>query len=114
LSRRYRLRLYHGPGHSDDPRRHRQRDPVLIETTKDLFAKENEKGAVLGDVPLFLTPATGFGDDADSPPGPSFAIGSQVMFTYVVTNRGDLPLTDVAVTDNRIANLTPVLTPNTT
>src|SRR5207249_11920783 len=70
-------------------------DPVLIESTKDLFAKENEKGAVLGDGPLFLTPTTGYGDDADNPPGPTFPIGSQVLFTYVVTNPGDVPLANV-------------------
>ena len=41
------------------------------------------------------------GDDADLPPGPQIKAGSTVLWTYVVTNTGDVPLTGVAVTDSK-------------
>ena len=41
------------------------------------------------------------GIDADTPPGPEIAVGAAVNWSYLVTNTGDLPLTAVAVTDNR-------------
>jgi uncharacterized repeat protein (TIGR01451 family) len=40
------------------------------------------------------------GQDADEAPGPTLAVGSQVTWTYVVTNTGTVPLTGVAVVDN--------------
>lgn len=40
------------------------------------------------------------GQDADIPTGPLIPIGNQVIWTYVVTNLGNLPLSDVVVTDN--------------
>ena len=41
------------------------------------------------------------GDDADNPPGPLLLQGSTATFTYVVTNTGNIPIADVAVTDDR-------------
>ncbi|MEN6342435.1 MAG: kelch repeat-containing protein [Methanospirillum sp.] len=41
------------------------------------------------------------GQDADAGPGPSITAGETVQWTYVVTNTGGLPLTNVAVTDSR-------------
>jgi hypothetical protein len=40
------------------------------------------------------------GDDADSPPGPSFAAGSSVTFEYVLTNTGNVPLANAMITDD--------------
>ena len=41
------------------------------------------------------------GIDADVPTGPFVPIGSTVTWTYVVTNPGQVPLSNVTVTDNR-------------
>ena len=41
------------------------------------------------------------GQDADDPPGPKVEIDSTVIWTYVVTNIGNVPLTDVIVTDDK-------------
>jgi hypothetical protein len=43
------------------------------------------------------------GNDADSPTGPSILVGNAVAWSYVVKNTGTVPLTNVAVTDNRVA-----------
>ena len=45
------------------------------------------------------------GQDADNPPGPALPVGSEALFTYVVTNTGDVPLTNVVVTDNVLGEL---------
>lgn len=41
------------------------------------------------------------GIHAETSPGPSVPLGSTIQWTYLVTNTGTLPLTDVVVTDNR-------------
>ena len=41
------------------------------------------------------------GDDARQPPGPFIVPGSAVTWTYVVTNTGNAPLTNVAVDDHQ-------------
>ena len=46
------------------------------------------------------------GVDADTAPGPTISTGSPILWTYVVTNSGDIELTDVTVTDNRGVTVT--------
>jgi hypothetical protein len=41
------------------------------------------------------------GQDANLPPGPSIPVGSTVTWEYLVTNTGDVPLTDVTVSDDQ-------------
>lgn len=41
------------------------------------------------------------GQDADDPPGPTFQPGTPLQWSYLVTNTGDVNLTDVKVTDDR-------------
>jgi hypothetical protein len=41
------------------------------------------------------------GEDADTAPGPTLLVGSTVLWTYVVTNTGDVELTAVHVTDDK-------------
>lgn len=46
------------------------------------------------------------GDDADTPTGPTITVGDQVNWTYEVTNIGDVPLTDIVVTDDQDITVT--------
>jgi hypothetical protein len=41
------------------------------------------------------------GEDADTAPGPNVTVGDTVLWTYVVTNTGDVQLTAVHVTDDK-------------
>ena len=41
------------------------------------------------------------GTDADNPPGPALLVGSTVNWAYVVTNNGNVALTNVTVTDDK-------------
>jgi hypothetical protein len=57
------------------------------------------------------TPAIGIvkstnGEDANSPPGPILKTGANVTWTYLVTNTGDMRLTQVAVTDDKGVTVT--------
>jgi len=45
------------------------------------------------------------GVDADMEPGPLLAVGAPVIWTYVVTNTGNTPLTNVAVSDSHSVTL---------
>ncbi len=74
-----------------------------FEEIKDQLEAENELGADLKDRRCDSGDgwdASDPGDDADTPPGPSFESGSTVLFTYVVTNGGETPLADVTVVDD--------------
>lgn len=42
------------------------------------------------------------GQDADTPTGPYVTVGGAVRWTYVVTNTGDVDLTNVMVTDDQV------------
>jgi len=42
------------------------------------------------------------GQDADNAPGPTLGMGSSVTWTYAVTNAGNVSLTNVVVTDDKI------------
>jgi uncharacterized repeat protein (TIGR01451 family) len=51
-------------------------------------------------------------NDANTSPGPTFAVGANVYFQYVITNTGGVPLTDVTLTDSVFAPLsTPPFAP---
>jgi uncharacterized repeat protein (TIGR01451 family) len=42
------------------------------------------------------------GEDADTPTGPSVLVGSPITWTYLVRNTGNVPLTAVTVTDDKL------------
>ena len=42
------------------------------------------------------------GVDADSPPGPDISVNSTVTWAYIVTNTGDVDLTGIVVTDDKL------------
>ena len=74
-----------------------------FEEIKDLFEYQNELEADLSDAPTpppDPTPSDDWGDDADTPTGPVFPDGATVLFTYVVTNPGEVQLANVVVTDD--------------
>src|SRR4029079_9549647 len=59
-----------------------------------------------GDAPAIKIINLTNGTDNDSPTGPHVPVGSTVTWTYNVTNPGNVPLTNVVVTDN-IAGVSP-------
>jgi hypothetical protein len=61
------------------------------------FAEPDEPPAVAG---IDIEKSTN-GHDADVVPGPTIPVGDVVTWTYVVTNTGDVPLTNVQVTDDQ-------------
>ena len=70
-------------------------DPVPADTTKVFDA--SCQPVTLG---VRIKKSTN-GEDADSAPGPRLEVGSTVTWTYVVTNTGQVGLTEVVVTDDR-------------
>ncbi|MFZ2451144.1 MAG: SdrD B-like domain-containing protein, partial [Methylovulum miyakonense] len=79
-----------------------------FETTKNLFATQNELGADLTDLAATSTTVINGADmDADLPgSGPTLSAGDKAVFTYIVTNTGDTAIANVVVTDDRLANVT--------
>ncbi len=45
------------------------------------------------------------GADADLAPGPFLLVGTEVSWTYLVTNTGNLPLSDITVVDDQSVNV---------
>ncbi len=46
------------------------------------------------------------GNDADNPPGPSITIGYPVNWTYIVTNTGNVTMSDISVCDTKGVTVT--------
>ena len=68
------------------------RDEVTATDAAHYYVAAPKRPAI--DVEKFVN-----GEDADAPTGPVVDIGSFVTFRYVVTNTGDVPLTDVEMED---------------
>ena len=47
------------------------------------------------------------GEDADTPTGPVVPPGSQVTWTYIITNTGSITLTDLILTDDKVGLIGP-------
>ncbi|MEZ4732232.1 MAG: SdrD B-like domain-containing protein [Caldilineaceae bacterium] len=52
-------------------------------------------------VEKYTSSAGSLPDDADTPPGPTLAVGDVVTWTYVITNTGNITLTDILLVDDR-------------
>jgi uncharacterized repeat protein (TIGR01451 family) len=49
------------------------------------------------------------GEDADTAPGPSLDVGDAVTWTYVVTNTGNVNLSNIQVSDNILGSITTII-----
>jgi uncharacterized repeat protein (TIGR01451 family) len=59
-----------------------------------------------GDAPAINIVKLVNGQDADTPTGPQVPVGSTLTFTYVVTNPGNVPLSNVVVSDDTLGTIT--------
>ncbi|MDF0513857.1 SdrD B-like domain-containing protein [Agromyces sp. H3Y2-19a] len=71
-------------------------DPTSVEVTDD------DPSHYFGATPAVDIEKATNGEDADEPTGPLVAVGGTVAWTYVVTNTGDVPLTNITVTDDLV------------
>lgn len=46
------------------------------------------------------------GEDADDPPGPTVTVGDALLWTYALTNTGNVPLSSVSVEDDVLGSIT--------
>jgi uncharacterized repeat protein (TIGR01451 family) len=67
---------------------------------------DNNPANYFGDAPAIRIVKFVNGQDADGPTGPHLAAGSTAVFTYVVTNTGNVPLANVVVTDDKLGPIT--------
>lgn len=70
------------------------------------FYSDTDTANYFGFVPMISIEVLTNGEDADTPPGPNLTVGAPVLWTYIATNLGNVPLTDVAVTDDHGATVT--------
>ena len=75
-------------------------EPVPADPTKVFDAKCQAVAPSIN-----ITKSTN-GEDANEAPGPSIKVGNTVTWTYVVTNQGSTPLTNVTVTDDKGVTVT--------
>ncbi len=54
------------------------------------------------DIEKYTIDSSGFAHDADQPTGPTIDYGDPVTWEYVITNTGNVTLTDVRINDNRL------------
>src|SRR5207247_1861997 len=67
--------------------------------------KASNADAYFGANPAIALVKTTNGTDNDTAPGPTVATGSTITWAYTVTNTGNVALSNVAVTDNRIGTI---------
>lgn len=71
-------------------------DPTQVEVS------DEDPSHYFGPTPAVDIEKATNGQDADTPTGPLVAVGGEVRWTYVVTNTGNAPLTNVTVTDDLV------------
>ncbi len=73
---------------------------VTADDTLDEEVTDNDPSHYFGvDSSIDIEKATN-GEDADNPTGPLIAVGGAALFTYEVTNTGNVPLANVVVVDD--------------
>ena len=101
--------LRHGSGQQPQP--HRYHPAFLPSADNDLTL---DFGYYLAQPRINIVKLTN-GTDNNSPTGPVVPVGSTVTFTYIVTNSGNVPLSNLSVTDDKGATpSTSPATPTTT
>jgi uncharacterized repeat protein (TIGR01451 family) len=81
-----------------------QYENLATVTGRDLFQDDfsaSDPSHYVGIVSEIAIEKATNGEDADAPPGPIVENGEPVVWTYVVTNLGTVPLADITVTDDR-------------
>ena len=76
---------------------------------------DNDPGHYFGKKPFTPTPGLDIeklvnGVDADEAPGPFVPVGSLVTFTYIVTNTGNVTLSNIMVADNVLGTICTIAT----
>ncbi len=66
----------------------------------------NDPSHYFGAAPALTIKKSTNGDDANTPPGPAISVGGAVNWTYLVTNNGNVTLTNIAVTDDKGVSIT--------
>ncbi len=64
----------------------------------------NEVAAVAPQGGITIEKSTN-GEDADTPTGPEVIVGEAITWTYVITNTGDVALSNVVVTDDKLGEI---------
>jgi uncharacterized repeat protein (TIGR01451 family) len=70
------------------------------------LVQDTDPSHYFGDVPGINLQKYTNGDDADDAPGPFISVGAPIDWTYVVTNSGNSPLSDVVVVDDQGVEVT--------
>lgn len=90
-------------------------NPIMIEVKagggRDIPGEDTATAFVHIPNPVIDIEKSTNGEDADSPRGPTLNMGAPVVWEYVITNTGDVPLSNIVVTDDKEGN---VLLPQTT
>ena len=77
---------------------------VVTVTGRDLFrddVNDSDPSHYIGIVSEIVIEKATNGEDADTSPGPTIESGEPIVWTYVVSNPGTVPLANVTVTDDR-------------
>ncbi len=81
-------------------------DPILDENDDPTNVTDEDDSHYYGANPQIQIEKSTNGEDADDAPGPNLTPGSDVTWTYVVTNTGNVRIEDISVVDNQGIDVT--------
>jgi len=76
-----------------------------VEGNPALVVEDSDPSNYFGALPAIDIEKATNGLDADTPTGPLIAVGSPVLWTYVLTNTGNLPITSFLVGDDQLGTI---------